>query len=417
MTVRLRPGAVSGRLRAPGSKAHTHRAFILAALAGNGSVQNALSSEDTEATLRCLERLGFLVTHLPHETRVGGTFRAPREALDVRESGTTLRLLSAVSTLQPAEVRFRAGPVLSRRPMRPLLDALRDLGVSVPGDDGHPPFSLRGPLRGGPTRIPGDVSSQFLSALLLACPVAPGRSQIAVEGPITSRPYVDLTLAQLRHHGVRVEEEKGTFVVPGGQRVRQRPYRVPGDYSSAAFFLAAAAVTGGSVTVENLSLDDPQGDRAIVDHLRAFGATADPNGDAVTVRGGPLRGAELDVGRVPDLFPVLCALGAVATGRTRLHGAPHLRAKESDRIHAMAVNLAAAGIRARELPDGIEIEGGRPRGVEIQSFGDHRVAMAMCVLALAADGESVLPDEGVVAKSYPSFLIDLDRIAPEVAAP
>lgn len=414
MTVRILPGRASGTVSAPSSKSHTHRAFLLAALSGNGSIHHALDSDDTRATLDCLGKLGFLSNVLPHETRVGGTFRPPRDALDARESGTTLRLLAAFASLQSAETRFVAAPGLAKRPMRPLLDALRELGVQVPSEASNAPFSLRGPLVGGETTLPGDVSSQFLSALLLACPVAPRESRIHVDGAITSRPYVDITLHQLRHHGVQVREEGTMFHIPGSQRVRQKPYEVPGDYSSAAFLLAAAAVTNGDVTVDNLPRDDPQGDRRIVDRLRAFGAEVDARERSVRVQGGALRGTDLQVGETPDLFPILCAVAACAPGRTRLLGAPHLRTKESDRIRSMAINLSGAGIDVRELPDGIEIRGGRPRGTRIQSFGDHRVAMAMSVLALASIGESNVPDGNVVAKSYPGFFMDLKRVAPEV---
>lgn len=411
----VRPGRVAGTLRAPPSKSHTHRAFILAALSGNGSIREPLVSEDTRATLHVLEGLGMLVTVLPHETRVGGTWRAPRKPLDAGSSGTTLRLMTAVAAAQRFATALDASAQLRRRPMGPLLEALRMLGARAEGTEGHAPLVVEGPLRGGDAQLPGDVSSQFLSGLLLAAPLAESETRISIVGPRLSQPYVDITLRQLRDHGVRVEAGPDGYRVPGDQRIRQRPYRVPGDYSSAAFPLVAAAITGGSVRVENLDPEDPQGDRVILDHLARFGASVTREADAATVEGGPLRGCEIDVGDCPDLFPALAVLAAVAKGRTVLHGAPHLRSKESDRIRLVAENLGAAGVTVRERPDGIEIDGGIPKGITIRDGGDHRIGMAFLVLALASKGASTLLDATIPDKSYPKFLNDMQAIAAEVA--
>lgn len=412
--MRIRPGRVDGRVRAPASKSHTHRAFILAALSGNGLVRNALRSDDTDTTLECLHAWGFLVNHEAAGTRVGGVQRPARGALDARESGTTLRLLAPVAALLDAATQFTGAVGLARRPILPLLEALRELGATAERDAAGFPIRIRGPFRGGRCRLPGDASSQYLSGLLVAAPLAPAEVRIELTSPLASRPYVDLTLAQLRARGVRVDEEASTFTVPAPQRLRQRTYDVPGDYSSAAFLLAAAAVTGGAVTVDGLPPDEFQGDAALLGHLASFGADVRRSDDSVTVTGRPLRGAAIDVGPTPDLFPVLCAVAAFAAGDTLLSGAPHLRHKESDRVHAMATNLAAFGVQAQEQPDGIRIRGGRPRGTTIQSFADHRVAMAGAVLALGAQGESRLPDPRVVHKSYPQFAADLRLVAPGV---
>lgn len=415
MKATIRPGRIQGTVRAPASKSHTHRAFILAALSGNGSIRNALQSDDTQATLDVLQGLGMLVTQLPHETRVGGTWRAPRGTLSARASGTTLRLMTGVASTQAFATTLDAEPQLRRRPMGPLLEALKALGVETRSDAGTAPVSVRGPLHGGDASLPGNVSSQFTSALLLAAPLASAETRLRIEGPRVSEPYVEITLHQLREHGVRVDATADGYRIPPDQRIRQRPYEVPGDYSSAAFLLAAAAVTRGRVTVTGLSESDPQGDRAILEHLQAFGASVEPERGAVTVEGAPLHAARIDVGACPDLFPVLCAVAAVASGRSVLHGAPHLRSKESDRIRAMAANLSAAGVRTQERSDGIEIEGGIPKGITIDGAGDHRIGMAMAVLALAATGASTVPDTTIFDKSYPKFLNDLSSIAAEVA--
>ncbi len=414
--IRIRPSRVDGTTRAPPSKSYTHRAFILAALSGNGLIRRPLLADDTRATLDGLHALGYLVTHEAAGTRVGGVLRPGKAPLDARESGTTLRLLTCIAALADAAVQIRGAPRLAERPLEPLLSALRRLGATIQREPDRFPFTIRGPLQGGTCQLPGDVSSQFVSGLLLAAPAAPQDTTIELTTPLTSRPYVDVTLAMLREHGIQVEEAKNHFVIPGRQRFRQRPTDVPGDYSSAAFLLSAAAVTGGNVTVDGLPAADEQGDRAILDHLASFGALVERDGERVRVSGGKLRAARIHVGATPDLFPVLCAVAACADGTSVLEGAPHLRGKESDRILAMHESLQRFGIQSEERPDGLVVHGGRPRACAIQSSNDHRVAMAGVVLALAAVGESTLEDPHVAAKSYPNFLQDLTALAPGVAA-
>lgn len=410
----VRPTTVEGTVRAPPSKSHTHRAFLLAFLSGNGVIRGGLESDDTQATLDGIQSLGGLVTREAAGIRVGGTLRGGKKPVDARASGTTLRLLTGTASLLSQPTKLEAQGSLRTRPMEPLLEALRQLGVRAESDEGHAPVTVAGPLRGGAAQVHGALSSQFLSSLLLACPLASEDTRLELAGPLVSRPYVDITLSLLRHHGVKVVEHGLEFLVPARQRVRQKPYEVPGDYSGAAFHLAAAAVTGGHVAVTNLPPDDAQGDRAILDHLRAFGCRVTRTGSSVAVEGGPLQAVELDVGSTPDLFPILCAVAACARGTTTLRGAPHLRTKESDRIRAMRENLGRFGIHAEEELDGVRVHGGAPKGAPIQSFNDHRVAMAMTVLALRAEGASTLADPDVVNKSYPDFLRDLAHIASEV---
>lgn len=414
MTVVVRPARVDGRLPAPPSKSHTHRAYVLAALSGNGLVTSSLESDDTQATLEGLRGLGFLATREAAGVRVGGTLRPGKAPLQTRNSGTTLRLLSCVAALQGKPVALDAAPGLRERPMAPLLQALEQLGAQTQSAHGHAPLSVHGPLKGGTCDLPGNVSSQFVSGLLLAVPLARTDTTIRLTSPLVSRPYVDMTLACLRHHGVKAAEHGKEFLVPAEQRIRQKPYTVPGDYSSAAFLFAAAAVSGGRVTLTNLPPDDTQGDRAILEHLAAFGCNVIRDGDTATVQDGRLEGHVVAVGETPDLFPPLCAVAAVAHGKTDLVGAPHLRLKESNRIQALRTNLEHFGIRCEELPDGLRVHGGQPKGTRIESFGDHRVAMAGLVLGLAAQGQTALDDPAVLNKSYPNFVDDLRRLTPEV---
>lgn len=398
------------RVAAPPSKSYTHRALVLAFLAGEGRVARPLWGQDTLATRSCLATLGATITGRQVARVARGPLEAPGDVLDVENSGTTLRLLTGVCGLLEGASVLTGDASIRARPMEPLLDALRQLGARASSTRGNgcAPVVVQGPLRGGEARLPGDVSSQFVSALLLAGPLAAKDVRVALSSPLRSRPYVDATLALLRHYGVRVEEGPHGFDVPGGQAYARRSLRVPGDWSSAAFPLVAAAITGGRVRVAGLSSEWPQGDRAIVTHLRAMGARVREGAGVVALEAAGLEGAELDLGDTPDLFPALCVAGACARGTTLLGGAPHLRFKESDRIRAMAQGLRRMGARVRELPDGLVVQGGRGlRGASIATHGDHRILMAFAVAALAARGPVRLSEHGSFAVSYPGFLDDL----------
>lgn len=292
--------------------------------------------------------------------------------------------------------------------MGPLLAALRALGVEAwsTRGTGTPPVVVRGPLEGGSASLPGDVSSQFLTALLLAAPRTPDGVRVDVETPIRSRPYVEMTLAVLDAFGLDHEADldAGTVHVPGDQPHPGTTYAVPGDWSSAAFPLALAAATGGRATVTGLPLDDPQGDRAVLDHLEALGCTVQRADDEATVEGPTtLEPVEADLGDTPDLFPALAAVAAGADGTTRLTGAGHLRHKESDRIAAMVDALEAVGVDADPLEGGAAIHGGPIRGGTVDSRHDHRIAMAGVVLGAAAQAPVTVDDPGTYTVSYPSF--------------
>lgn len=407
MSLTIHPGPVEGAVAAPASKSYTHRAYVLAALAGQGTVRNALVAGDTEATRGGLAALGARSTLHGSEARFSARARPRRAEVDAQNSGTTLRILTAVAALGEGPVTLTGDESLRRRPIGPLAEALQPLGAKVQTQDGRAPIEVRGPLRGGRTRLEAELSSQFLTALLLACPAAPMDTTIELASAPRSGPYVDVTLRVLRAYGVRATVEGARAEVAGGQQPAVRSFEVPGDYSSAAFLMGAAAVTQGRVTVTNLDPKDVQGDRRILSLLDDFGCRVVQTADHVVVEGRPLSAVEADLGRTPDLFPVLCAVAAVAEGRTVLSGAPHLRHKESDRIRAMAQNLAAFGIECSERDDGIEIDGSTPTAATIRSAGDHRIAQAGVLLALAADGPSRLDDADVLGVSYPNLLDDL----------
>lgn len=405
--------AASGNVAAPPSKSYTHRALMMAFLAGDTRVANPLWGADTLATRACITTLGAEVKGEAGVRVTRGDLRPPEDVLNVMNSGTTLRLLSGVCALLDGASVLTGDASIRSRPMEPLLEALRQLGARAQSTrrDGKAPIVVEGPMHGGEASLAGDVSSQFVSSLLMACPLAAKDTRIALTSPLKSRPYVEVTLAMMRHFGVRADAEGEDFLVPAGQAYRPSHFRVPGDYSSAAFPLVAGAITGGKVTVKALAPEWPQGDRFILEALRAMGARVTERGGSATVQAEALEGAELDLGDTPDLFPILCVAGAFAKGTTTLGGAPQLRFKESDRIKAMAAGLKAMGAKVREREDGLVIEGGKAlRGASIETHEDHRILMAFSVAALRAQGPLRLSEHESYAVSYPTFLQDLRRL-------
>lgn len=413
MTLRASPGTVRGTVSAAPSKSYTHRALLLGLLAeGETTVGDPLLSEDPLATIHGIEALGARV-----ERRAGtvvirseGRVRPPRDIIDCANSGTTLRLLSAIAALAPGEATLTGDASLRKRPMLPLLAALDSLGVKTTSAEGKAPVTLRGPMQGGAATLPGDVSSQFISALLLAGARTPLGVDVHISGELKSEPYIDITREMMQDFGASASATPTGFRVEGAQRYRAREYRVPGDYSTAAFPLCAGALAG-EVTVDNLPARTAQGDKAILDYLARFGADVRRAERSATVRAAPLRGVDIDLSHTPDAFPALCAVAAHAQGETRLTGAAHLRFKESDRIHLMVENLRALGVDAHEREDGAIIRGGRVRGGgPLVTEGDHRILMALAVCALRADAPLVLDDHDAFRVSYPSFLDDFSRL-------
>ncbi|MBI4392172.1 MAG: 3-phosphoshikimate 1-carboxyvinyltransferase [Euryarchaeota archaeon] len=414
MTLTVERSEISGVIDAPPSKSYTHRALIMSALAKKGRITNPLLSADTLATLEALELFGAEFTPIKNGYRVETEeLSAPPDVIDVKNSGTTLRLLSGLAGLLPGTTIFTGDASIRRRPMGPLLSALSTLGADAfsSRDNGCAPVVITGPMRGGTVTIRGDVSSQFISSLLIAAPLAGKSTQITVTNEMFSEPYVEVTLEMLEGFGVKWERRENSFKTGGGEKYRENPFRVPGDFSSAAFPLAAAAITGGRVKVLGVDNGLAQGDKAIIQHLRKFGAMVKLGRGSVEVNGGDLTGCDLDLKATPDLFPILCVVAASAKGTSTLSGAAHLRLKESDRIKAMAEGLSRMGASAVELPDGLRIDGGSPlRGAKINTYGDHRIAMAFAIAGLVSSGRVVIDDESSAAVSYPGFVTHLQRL-------
>jgi 3-phosphoshikimate 1-carboxyvinyltransferase len=396
-------------LTLPGSKSYTHRALMAAALAaGVSTLSNALRAEDTELTAQALAQLGAGIDWQGTRLKVtgrNGRWRPVPLPIYLGNSGTSMRFLTALVALGEGEYLLTGSERLCQRPLGELLTALQALGVKAVSEkgDGCPPVRVTGGLIGGKASLSGAISSQYLSALLFIGPLAPAGLEIEVTGDLVSRPYVDLTLEVLSDFGISFYREGYRyFQLPGGQCYLPQDYQIEADASSASYFWAAAALTGGRVTITNLGLTSSQGDAAFPQVLERMGCAITSTAAGLTVQGGPLSGVEVNMAAMPDLVPTLAVLAAFAQGETVITGVAHLRHKESDRLAAVVTELGKMGLEARETEEGLVIRGGKPRGAVINTYNDHRLAMSFAVAGLKVPGLSIT-DPDCVGKSFPEF--------------
>lgn len=398
----------------PGSKSITQRALIAAALAeGESRLLGPLASEDTHYTAMALRAMGIEVREEEGSWRVGGQggrIATPAADIFLGNNGTATRFLTSVAALGQGEFRITGEARMAERPIQPLLDALLGWGVDIRSINGTgcPPLAIKAAgVAGGKTVLPEGKSSQYLSSLLLIAPYARRLAELEVRGEVYSKPYVTMTLAVMAAFGVKVEAraDLSAFAVPPGA-YQPREYRVEGDASSASYFWAAAAVSGGRVTVSNVPHPSLQGDTALVEMLARMGCRVERSGRGITVAGPPrLTGIEVDMADCPDVAPTLAVVAACAHGRTVIKNIAHLRIKECDRLHVMAVELSKLGARVEEGPDFLLIEGAGAtvlHGAEIETYHDHRIAMCFAVAGLVVPGVRVHGEE-CVAKSFPDF--------------
>ena len=418
MMIEVRPlSRCDGVVTIPGSKSYTHRALVLSSLAdGESLLVHALRCEDTERTVEGLLRFGVEIFWESDDVRVlgtGGKFRASEERIEVGNSGTSMRFLTALAALKKGITQLDGNERMRKRPIGGLLNGLRELGVraySQKGNDFPPVIVESGGLKGGTARIKGEESSQFLSGLLMVTPYAQSDVIVEVIGSLASKPYVDLTLDVMCAFGVKIgKQEDGSFSIKAEQRYLPRKYRIEGDASNASYFFSAAAVCKGRVEVNNLNPASIQGDIHFLDILESMGCRVTRGKDRVEVQGGELHGIEIDMNEMPDLVPTLAVTAAFAHGKTVIKNVGHLRLKESDRIYALAMELTKMGIRVDEKKDGLEIEGGKPHGAEIETYDDHRMAMGFAIAGLAVPGIRI-KGERCVDKSFPGFWETLQKL-------
>jgi 3-phosphoshikimate 1-carboxyvinyltransferase len=415
-TIRTRRGPLETTVRVPGSKSITQRALVCAALAaGESRIRNASDSDDTALMINGLNQLGILVRREGNDLMVegkGGRIHAPKFPIPVGNAGTTLRFLMGVAALADGPVGFAGGGRMSERPVEPLLESLRALGVETTSLGFAGQWTVGGGgLRGGEVRVRGDISSQFVSSLLMVAPCARGEVRITVEGETVSEPYVAMTIDVMKRFGARAEREAdGPFVVTPDHSYKPGTISIEPDASAAAFFLTAAGIVGGNVTVRGLGRASIQGDIGIVKSLLQMGCTMGETSDGLSIASqGRLKGIDVLVKDTPDLAPVLAIAALFADGPTRLKGAPHLRDKESDRIEVLGTELRKLGANITLFEDGIGIEPAPLTGAVLDPHGDHRLAMSFALIGLKIGGIAV-EDSGCVKKSFPRFWEEFEKL-------
>jgi len=416
MRVSISKSEIRGKVKAPSSKSYTIRGLMCAALSrGESEIRHPLSSDDTAAAINVLRQVGVDVRQEEALWRVGGgNFQEPDADLFCGDSAATLRFMTAICSLVPGKCRLTAGPSLVRRPVEPLVPVLQRLGVNC-SYQGEPAAIIvaGGRLKGGVAELPGDISSQFVSALLLIAPLAEEGMTVRLTTPLESKPYVLMTLECLERFGITVgfSKELDQFeILP--QRYKPAKYSVEGDWSSASYLLALGALSG-ETEVADLNPESLQGDKIILNFLKEMGARVETNRDSVIVRKVPLRAIRADLSHCIDLLPTMAVLAAAADGVSLFVGIERARIKESNRVAALREGLEGMGIKVVEERDRLTVAGSRPKGSVIDSRNDHRVAMAFSVLGSVV-GETIISGAECVSKTYPAFWEVLKGLGGEV---
>ncbi len=412
MKLKVSKSRLKGTVAIPGSKSHTIRAVAIASLAeGQSLIRRPLSSSDTLSAVACYKALGAAIDTIDSEcwkvTGTGGKIAVPNDIIDVGNSGTTLRIaVGSAALAQPGRATtFTGDEQIRSRHIGPLLDSLNELGAKCVSleNNGKAPVEIAGKLTGGKTSIAA-VTSQYLSSLLLCTPLAPEDSEIDVT--VLNEPgYVQMTLDWLDKQQIKYEnQEMKKFKVKGNQKYKAFDLPIAADFSSATFFLCAAALVADEVTLLGLDFSDSQPDKAVVDYLKAMGADIEIESDCVKIRGSKLKGAEIDMNATPDALPAMAVTAAFAEGETRLVNVPQARTKETDRIKCMAEELKKMNVDVEELPDGLIIRRGQPKPTELHGWADHRIVMALSLAGLALDGRCVIDTAEAMSVTFPNYV-------------
>lgn len=407
MTYQVYKANIQGKFKIIPSKSLTHRALICAALAkGESVIENPLYANDTLQTLEILKHLGTaFLTHLDSIRVTGGSIRHSNEPLNARESGSTIRFLIPIALLTGEEEHFILSPSLAKRPQETYETLFLQKGISFEKVNGD--IFVKGPILPGEYIVSGDISSQFISGLLFVLPLLKEDSEIVITGAYESKSYVDMTIKVMEQFGVKVKQHRNTISIPGNQTYQNTHYLVENDYSQAAFFLTSAALKG-EITLTGLKKDSLQGDKKIIDYLEKFGAKVMIEHNQITVSAHSQKPLSIDISNNPDLGPILFVLGALSQVEVKIKGINRLRYKESDRIEAMCENLDKVGAQYKLNHNVITFYPSTlVGGAVVSSFNDHRICMAMAILASHLEEGLIIEGVESVSKSYPNFFEDL----------
>lgn len=406
VNLRLKPTELWGTAPAIGSKSDIHRLLILSALCDTETViEGVTECDDVSATAGCLNSLGARVDIIGREARVTPFKKANcHVTLDCGESGSTLRFLLPVAAAVSESVSFIGSGRLPDRPIGELVNAMKANGAQF--SSGKLPLTVSGGLKAGVYTLPGNVSSQYVSGLLMALAVTEGESEIVLTSDLESASYVKMTLSSLKIFGASACETERGYKIEGKKSLTS-PKRIlaDGDWSNAAFFICAGAISGRT-TVSGLDPDSVQGDKKVTDMLKSFGASVKIENGAVTVFKSSMKGTRIDLTDTPDMLPIMAVVASCAESETEFYGAKRLRLKESDRLQTVADMINSLGGKACVLPDGLMVYPSRLKGGEVDGCGDHRIVMAAAIAASVCDGEVVIKGAEAVGKSYPKFFED-----------
>ncbi|MBN1119173.1 MAG: 3-phosphoshikimate 1-carboxyvinyltransferase [Bacteroidales bacterium] len=413
MKIYSKASRLNGAISIPGSKSHTIRAIAIATMAeGKSVLRGALDSEDTRSAIKAATVFGAKVDIAGDIITIEGIGNNPVPEgafIDVGNSGTTLRIFTALAALYNTEVKFDGDKSIRQRPMTPLFSALTNLGAKINSTDEKCPFTICGPLKGGKTTVNG-ISSQFVTALLFTAPLIKGETEILVEN-LHEQSYVSITLDWLTKQQITFQQ-KGfkRFKVPGNQKYSAFDNHIAADFSSATFALCAAAVTKSQIKIQGLDFKDHQGDKKVFDYLKEMGMDIIRLNDGVNVRGRELHGIDIDMNDTPDALPAMAVISCFAEGETRLLNVAQARLKECDRINAIATELKKMGADISELPDGLVIRKSNLKGTLVHGYDDHRMVMSLALAGLNAEGETIIDTAESIKITYPTFVEDMVAI-------
>ncbi len=405
--ITIYPGSLTGEIRVPPSKSMSHRAVICAGLSeGISIINNIGESGDIEATCEAMRALGAKLEKKDSVLKITGSAfpRMKRNEINCRESGSTLRFIMPIAALTGEPASFFGEGRLNERTLMPYCNIFREKGIKYEAREGKLPLHINGRLSPGDFRLPGNVSSQFISGLLFALPLLEGDSRITVTDGLESKPYIDMTIEVLEYFSIHVENNDfKTFLIKGKQKYKAAEYTVPGDYSQAAFWLAAGSL-GSDVSCRGLDMVSRQGDKAIINIIKEMGGRIIAGNSSVRSAPADTRGMVIDASQCPDLVPVLAVMGALSSGKTEIIKAGRLRFKESDRLKAISSELSKLGACIAEKPEGLVIEGRKTlSGGRVDSWNDHRIAMALAIAATKCENPVIISNGDCVNKSYPEF--------------
>ena len=419
MNCKVEKSKISGEVNCPSNKSYTHRGIFLASLAGNNSkVENVLLSADTKATIEACRKFGAIIevdnsTVVVKESIKIGT-KVPE--INTENSGTTIRIAIGIASLFSEKITLTGDSSIQKRPMQPLLDALSSMGAKCSSKDGKPPVTIEGSVSGGEIKIPGNLSSQFISSLLISAPLTQNGINLSIEGDLVSKPYLDATIATMRKFGVTVQTlipYKKYNISP--QIYKNTTFTVPIDFSSLALLLSFTVLNGNNVIIKGSMGNLPQGDEAFIDFLEQLGVSVIISNDEIKVKSpDKLKGGVFDLRNSPDLLPPLAILSLISSEPIEIVNVKHARLKETDRIAILSRELPKIGINVEEKEDGLILESsGNLRSAELNSENDHRLFMAFCIAGTYI-GDCVVTDPKSVEVSYPSFIQEMNRLGAKI---